>query len=323
MIMSDTQTKSFYLLDSDLKKYVDQFPTKVFFNERILPIAREKTKSFPVTPIPEDLAVDVSENFIPGPQGAPDVRVLLFQPRNKSTLSPGYLHIHGGGMILGSPDGEQYDNAVLCAELGCTVVSVDYRLAPETQHPGLVEDCYAALKWLHVNAGDLRVDPERIAVGGGSAGAGLAAALTIMARDRKELKIIFQRLQSPMLDDRTCITETSPYNGEYMWTKESNYFGWKSLLGHEPGVEGVSPYASPAREEDLSGLPAAYISVGAIDLFAEESIDYARRLLRAGIPTELHVFPGGHHGFGSIQEARISKAEARDSLEALRRAFFG
>lgn len=316
------RTNSFHLVDADLKKHIEHFPVGVDLNASNLQMVRESLRK-QIRPIQGDLPVEVSEHYVPGPPGAPDVRVLLFQPLHKPTQRPGYLHIHGGGMVMGSPEAEQIECEVLCAELGCTVVSVDYRLSPETCHPGPVEDCYAALKWLFANGQELGVDPERIAIGGGSAGGGLAAALAILARDRNEMSIIFQRLQFPMLDDRTCVAERSPYNGEYLWTRGSNYFGWKSLLGHEPGIEGVSPYASPAREENLAGLPAAFISIGAIDLFAEESIDYAKRLICSGVSTELHMYPGVPHGFGMVQEARVTQAETHTGLEALRRAFYG
>ncbi|HZG87983.1 alpha/beta hydrolase [Paenibacillus sp.] len=314
--------KSFHLMDPDLKKHIDLFPVGVVLTKEMLPFIREQTKA-QMKPVPEELPVVVTETFIPGPPDAPDVRVILIQPKERSAPSPGYLDIHGGGMILGTADAGNYENAMLCAELGCTVVSVDYRLAPETPSPGPIEDCYAALRWMHANALELGIDRDKIAIGGGSAGGGLAASLALLARDRGEVNILFQRLQFPMLDDRTCIADSNPYNGEYVWTRECNTLGWKSLLGHDPGAEGVSPYAAPARAEDLTGLPATFISVGAIDLFAEECIEYAKRLIRAGVPTELHVYPGAPHGFHFVEDARVTIAEKRDVLEALRRAFYG
>jgi acetyl esterase/lipase len=210
-------------------------------------------------------------------------------------------------------------NRLLARELGCVVVSVDYRLAPETTFPGAVEDCYAALRWLHAEARTLGVDVGRIAIGGESAGGGLAASLALLARDRGEVPLAFQLLIYPMLDDRTGVTvEPSPTVGEFGWSRESNRFGWASLLGRDPGGADVSPYAAAARAEDLAGLPPAYIAVGTLDLFLEENLEYARRLMRAGIPTELHVYPGAYHGFqGMAPEARISKAFVNDYFAAL------
>jgi acetyl esterase/lipase len=198
---------------------------------------------------------------------------------------------------------------------------VDYRLAPETPHPGPVEDCYAALKWLYTHADELGVDPKRIAIGGASAGGGLAAALGLLTRDRGEVPLVFQLLIYPMLDDRTVTTtDPHPYTGEFIWTAEANRFGWRSLLGQEPGGPDVSPYAAAARAESLAGLPSTFISVGALDLFLEEDIEYARRLIRAGVPTELHVYPGAYHGFNLTADAQVSQVAARDQLAALKRA---
>lgn len=209
----------------------------------------------------------------------------------------------------------------LVTQLGCAIVSVDYRLAPETPHPGPVEDCYAALKWLYTNAADLGVDVGRLAIGGASAGGGLAAGLGLLTRDRAEVPLAFQLLIYPMLDDRTAVTtDPHPYTGEFIWTAEANHFGWSSLLGQEPGSEGVSPYAAAARAESLAGLPPTYICVGALDLFMEEDIEYARRLVRAGVPTELHLYPGAYHGFNMMPGAQMSLAYERDYLNALRRA---
>jgi acetyl esterase/lipase len=264
--------------------------------------------------------VEVTEHTVPGPEGAPDVRVLVYIPTRAPRPLPCLLNIHGGGFVLGSA-AENAGAKQVAQELPCAVVSVDYRLAPETPHPGPVEDCYAALKWLHAQARALQVDPTRLAIGGGSAGAGLAAALGLLTRDRGEIPLRFQMLLSPMLDDRTGSTaDPHPYTGEFMWTPENNRFAWTSLLGRAPGGEDVSPYAAAARAENLEGLPPAYISVGALDLFVEEDIEYARRLIRAGVPTELHVYPGTFHDYSLSPDTWMSQADARNVQEALRRA---
>jgi acetyl esterase/lipase len=249
------------------------------------------------------------------------VRVLVYLPQNAPHPLPALLWIHGGGYVLGSADENDPEVKAFVSEAGCVAVSVNYRLAPETPYPGAVEDCYAALKWLYTHVAELGVDPNRIAIGGGSAGGGLAAALGLLARDRGEVPLIFELLIYPMLDDRTVTADDPhPYTGEFGWTREVNHFGWKSLLGHEPGTGDVSPYAAPARAESLAGLPPTYINVGAIDLFLEEDIEYARRLMRAGVPTELHVYPGAYHGFPGIPQAQVTQAFYRDMFNALRRA---
>jgi acetyl esterase/lipase len=223
---------------------------------------------------------------------------------------------------MGSPDAEDFMVKSIVSATGCAVVSVDYRLAPETPYPGSVEDCYAALKWLFTHAEDLGIDPKRIAVGGSSAGGGLAAALALLTRDRGEVPLVFQLLLAPMLDDRTCTsTEPHPYTGEFIWTPEANCFGWTSLLGQKPGGPDVSPYAATARAEHLEGLPATFINVGALDLFLEEDMEYARRLVRAGVSTELHVYPGAYHGFRMVAGAQVTHASQRDQFTALKRAF--
>ena len=203
-------------------------------------------------------------------------------------------------------------------------MSVDYRLAPETRFPGAVEDCYAALSWLVAKAAEVGVDPARIGVMGESAGGGLAAALTLLVRDRGEHRLAFQHLIYPMIDDRTCVTATpNPYAGEFIWTNQANRFGWSSLLGAEPGGEGVSPYAAAARAESVTGLPPAYIATGALDLFLDEDLTYAQRLIRGGVPVELHVYPGAYHGFHWAVDAEVTKAARRDSLAALAKALRG
>jgi acetyl esterase/lipase len=235
---------------------------------------------------------------------------------------PALLHIHGGGYVLGVAEGSGPSSVRTAAEVGCVVVSVDYRLAPETVAPGAVEDCYAALRWLYTEADDLGIDRSRIAAGGESAGGGLAAALALLARDRGEYPLCFQLLIYPMIDDRTVTPASgSPNTGEFVWTRSFNRFGWRSLLGEEPGGAGISAYAAPARADNLADLPPTYISVGALDLFLDENIEYARRLLNAGVPTELHVLPGAYHGFELAPEARVTKLAETERRSALARAF--
>lgn len=310
-----------HLIDPELLPGLDFIPPTTYTAET-LPILRKNSQTvFRAKPLASSPEVSVEEFHILGPISAPAVRVLLYQPRTPTKHKAGYLHIHGGGYIDGCPESSDPLNRAIATEIDCTVVSVDYRLAPETPHPGPVKDCYAALKWFHDSAGYLGVDPDRIAVGGESAGGGLAAALSLLARDRGELSIIFQRLIYPMIDDRTALRDPPhPYTGEFGWGPASNCFAWRSLLGRDPGGPDTSCYAAATRAETLEGLPPAFISVGALDLFLDENIDYAKRLLSAGVPTEFHIYPGAYHGFQWAFQADVTQRSMRDASEALKRA---
>jgi acetyl esterase/lipase len=259
------------------------------------------------------------DRLIPGPDGSPDVRVLVYTPGDRDLeLLPVMLHIHGGGLVSGTADMSDPNSRSYAVEMNCVVVSVDYRLAPETPFPGPVEDCYAALLWLVSAAGELGIDANRILIAGESAGAGLVAALCQLARDRGKVRPLFQYLAEPMLDHRS-VDSDHPHVGHFGWTRDHNRFGWASMLG---GVDPVPPYCSPATAEDLSGLPPTYIHIGAIDLFLEESLEYARRLTRAGVSVELHVWPGAFHAFGST-DCHISREARRVARTAIRRALHG
>jgi acetyl esterase/lipase len=259
------------------------------------------------------------ERLIAGPPGAPPVRIYLVNGQGKgAALRPAILHIHGGGFIGGSAAGAVPMLRALCGALDCVGVTVDYRLAPETRFPGALADNYAALGWLHRNAGELGVDPERIAVMGESAGGGHAAMLAIAARDRGEFPLAYQALIYPMLDDRTGSTRrTPPYQGFVIWTAQANRFGWTSLLGVPAGSRRV-PYGSvPARVENLRGLPPAFIGVGSVDLFVDEDIEYARRLVDAGVQVSLNVVPGAWHAFDILLNTALAKQFRTDLLAAL------
>ncbi|MCS6886670.1 alpha/beta hydrolase [Chloroflexus sp.] len=315
-----------HLVDPELLPLLEVFPPIVLDREQLPQIraGMEQMRAQLAAAVPEFPNVTVTEYRVPGPPDAPDVRVLVYRPSEAVPSLPALLWIHGGGYVLGSAEQDDAQLKTFVSELNCLVASVDYRLAPETPHPGPVEDCYAALKWLHANAETLGVDRQRIAIGGASAGGGLAAGLALLARDRGEVPVSFQLLIYPMLDDRTAVlADPHPFTGEFIWNHAANHFGWSALLGQPPGSPDVSPYAAAARAENLAGLPATFINTGALDLFLEEDIEYARRLTRAGVPTELHVYPGAYHGFNLVPTARVSQAFQRDILNALRRAFYG
>ncbi len=306
-----------HLVDPELLPLIEQMPAFQFTLET-LPVVRAGMQAAR-QPVVLSPSVSVTERFIPGPAGAPEIRVLITQPKSGGSGRPGILHTHGGGYIMGTAEMTLATDAAYAEALGAVAVSIDYRLAPETPHPGPVEDCYAGLVWMHVNAAELGVDPTRIAVTGESAGGGLAAATVLLARDRAKYAVGFQHLVFPMLDDRTVThNDPSPHLGEFVWNREANRFGWAALLGHAPGIDGVSPYAAPARATELTGLPPTFIATGALDLFLEENLDYSRRLIRAGVPTELHVYPGAPHGFMMVASAQVSKQFARDSMMAMR-----
>jgi acetyl esterase/lipase len=309
-----------HLVDPEIAPMLDAFPAFHFTPEDLPAIRQGFIEQMQGIPVPTFDNVEVTEKKVPGAPGDPDVRILVYRPKNVEGKVPGLLWIHGGGYIIGTADGDDVQVKNFVTEVGCAAVSVDYRLAPETAHPGPVEDCYAALKWFYQNADALGVDKTRLAIGGASAGGGLAAGLGVLTRDRAEIPLAFQLLIYPMLDDRTVTNSADhAYVGEFIWTKESNLFGWTSLLGQEPGGEDVSPYAAAARATDLAGLPPTYLTVGALDLFLEEDLEYARRLIRGGVPTELHVYPGGFHGFNLMPTAAVSQAFERDILSALKK----
>jgi len=291
-------------------------------DETLLAARADLLQTVESVPIVKEDAIRVTEISVPGPANAPDVRVLFYQPENPRGLLPAFLHMHGGGYVVGMPERDDARNRLLVRDCGCLVVSVDYRLAPETPFPGGVEDCYAVLVWLYRNAEELGVDARRISIGGESAGGGLAAALALLARDRKEVPVAFQMLIYPMIDNRTgASSDTGTVAGEFVWTKASNDYGWRALPGDAQESSDVTPYASAAHAADLSGLPATYIAVGTLDLFVNEDIEYARRLIWAGVPTELKVYPGAYHGFEDMTpNATISRAFVRDYFNALQRA---
>ncbi len=262
--------------------------------------------------------------IIPGPVGAPDVRVYVINAAAPGSGSrPAILQIHGGGFVAGGAKVAIRANQELAAALDCVVVSVDYRLAPETRFPGSLEDNYAALKWLYRNASELGADRSRLAVMGESAGGGHAAMLAIAARDRGEFPLIYQALIYPMLDDRTGSTRKKPpYMGAFIWNEQANRFGWSALLGVPAGSPNV-PYGSvPARVADLKGLPPAFIGVGSIDLFVDEDVAYAARLIDAGVPVRLNVVPGGFHGFDGFADTSIGRAFKADLVANLRAALY-
>ena len=261
--------------------------------------------------------VTIEERFIPGPDG--EVGIVIYQPLNPAPRG-GLLWIHGGGYIVGS--GRNDPHGIGFAEhVGCTVVSVDYRLAPESTYRAAVSDCFTALTWMAANATDLGVDATRIAIGGASAGGGLTAALALYNRDHNGPGVVLQLLIYPMIDDRHDTPSGHEITHPTIWNREVSLKAWRMYLGEEYGTERVSPYGAAARASDLRGLPAALVTVGALDLFRDESIDFAQRLMGAGVPTELQVYAGMYHGAEmSAPDADVSRRMRLGYRDALKRA---
>lgn len=290
-------------------------------------LAKARDRDWPIAPDPElDAKILVQHFNVPGQAGAPELGVICYRAKAATGPLPCIFHIHGGGYVTGKVEGQAPVHKAMVLELGCALVTVDYRLAPETPFPGPLDDCYAALAWLNAHPDLAGIDRLRIGVMGESAGGGLAAALTLLVRDRDEYRLSFQHLIYPMLDDRTSAgaeKNQHPYTGEFVWSHQNNRYGWRCFLGQPLGQESLSPYAAPARADNLACLPPAYISTGALDVFLEEDLEYARRLTRFGVSVELHVYPGAFHAFDFFPSAEIASRAVRDSRAALKRALHG
>lgn len=263
---------------------------------------------------PENPRVTKEDRVVPGPLGAPEVPVRVYRPAEPTGAA--ILFIHGGGMILGNVAGEDPVATTICDETGAVVVSVEYRLAPENPHPAPAEDCFAALRWLASAASELGVDAARIGVYGASAGGGLTIAVALLARDRGGPPLKFIMPIYPMLDDRNETASSEEIVDIGIWDRAGNIEAWGWYLGGKPADQ----YAAPARAEDLSGLPPTFIDVGTVDLFRDEDIAFAQRLMQAGVPTELHVHPGSYHAAETFApDAALAKRIWAMRLDALRR----
>ena len=257
-----------------------------------------------LAPAPETNPNVVAEDrLIPGLEGDPEIRVRVHRPANQTTTLPCFYHIHGGGMIFGTIDGEDPQMALWVEKVDCVVVSVDYRLAPETPHPGLVHDCYGGLQWIASQADELNIDVSRIAVGASRA-------------------VAFQYLIYPMLDDHNITPSSREFaDGWPGWPRELNEVAWRAVLGDQVGGGDVSPYAAPARATDLAGLPPAYIEVGNLEVLRDEDIEFAERLMQAGVPVGLHVYPGVFHAWDIMApDAAVTHRAITNRRAAMKRA---
>jgi acetyl esterase len=265
--------------------------------------------------------LEIEDRTIPGHDGSPDVPVRVYRPATATgTLMPGVVMIHGGGFVIGSVDAEHAGAAAVALDTGGVVVSVEYRLAPEHPYPAALEDCYAALCWLHDQAESLHVDPARVALVGVSAGGGLSAATALYARDHGGPAVCFQLLHIPELDDRLETPSMQKFVDSPLWNRPLAVQSWRAYLGPLAGTDNVPAYAAPARAVDLSGLPPAYVSTAENDPLRDEGIDYAQRLLQAGVSVELHQYPGTFHGSALVTTAAVSRRAQREASEVLRNA---
>lgn len=312
------------LVDPELRDALALMPQVPLTAETLARRRAEALALLSAVPLPDLPDITTDEIHVESAFGAPPIRVLTYRPIRADGPLPVILHIHGGGFVMGSPEMKDVENRHFASELKCAIYSVDYRLAPETPHPGPLEDIHSVFLWLHANASRLGLDPARIGIKGESGGGGFAAGAALYARDQPGPNYAFQHLIYPMIDDRSAVRkDLHPCVGEFVWTQEYNHFGWRSLLGAEPGSANVSPYAAAARATDVSGLPPTYISVGGLDLFLEENLSYAERLNRAGVPVELHLYPRAYHGFYRAPNARVTRQAEQDTREALRRFLWG
>jgi acetyl esterase/lipase len=283
--------------------------------------ARERLDQLiPAVPQREDVVRE--DRGVPGREGDPEVPVRLYRPRAErgadAGARPAVFEIHGGGFLMGSLKMMDAWCDTVAAELDAVVVSVDYRLAPEHPFPAGVEDCYAALSWLAAHAAELGVDSARMAIAGQSAGGGLAAATSLLARDRGGPALCFQLLEIPELDHRLATPSMKAFTDTPLWNHPNAVWSWKHYLGPDHVGE-VSPYASPSVAKDLSGLPPAYVSTMEFDPLRDEGIEYALRLMQAGVSVELHTFPGTFHGSSLVPAADASRRNNQEVLHVLRR----
>ncbi|MFF0223629.1 alpha/beta hydrolase [Streptomyces sp. NPDC004629] len=307
-------------LDPELRELLADMPLMSELSPEVL----AQLRAFPPTPVDTLLAdrrVDRREVTVPAEDGTP-IPLSVFSPadQDRTAAAPCVYWMHGGGMVMGDRFSQIDIPLEWLDELGAVVVSVDYRLAPEVTGTTLVEDCYQGLLWVAEHAAELGIDPSRIVVAGASAGGGLAAGVTLLARDLGAPALAAQVLICPMLDHRNTTTSSRQYSGEPgVWTREMNAFGWRAVLGDLTDDE-VPAHVSPALADDLSGLPTTYLDTGSAEVFRDEDTDYATRIWAAGGQAELHVWAGGFHGFDALYpQADISATARRTRTDWLAR----
>jgi acetyl esterase/lipase len=308
-------------LDPELAGIVAQQPIRDLTDIRAARVAFAELYAR-VNSAEANAAVIHSDHLVPGAGGEPDVMVRVFRPDGVEDVLPCLYWIQGGGYVLTAPSMDDQFCEEIVEVHGCVVVSVDWRRAPEHPFPAAAQDCYAGLAWIVRNAWTLQIDPLRVVIGGRSSGGGSAAGLALLVRDRDEFSVAHQLLIYPMLDDTNSTPSSFMVTDRRVWNRACNEIAWRSYLGDTYGTDNVSPYAAPTRMADLSGLPPTTVLTGELDLFVDEDISYAQRLMHSNVPTELHVYPAAHHGFDRlVPSAVVSRRFRADRDAALRRAF--
>lgn len=305
-----------YAFDPELAPLVPLLPTDAFDD---IAAARAGFDALiaPLNAQVDTTGIAITDVEVPSPDGPVPARVYAPETAAPAGGRPTLLDLHGGGFAIGTIAMEHAFATAVVRELGAVVVTPEYRLAPEHPFPAGLEDCYATLVWLHDEAAALGVDRARVAVGGQSAGGGLAAAVALLARDRSGPTLCFQFLGIPELDYRLETPSMRAFVDTPLWNRPNAVLSWEYYLGGDPTE--VSPYASPALAEDLAGLPPAYVTTMEFDPLRDEGIEYALRLLQAGVSVELHSFPGTFHGSALIPTAAVSRRGEAELLTALRR----
>ena len=280
-------------------------------------------RNIPVSPARDTPSFE--EVFIKREGSEDALRLLIIKPKIDVPTQglPALLYMHGGGFVFGSPETILPTMQRFAEDVGCIIVLPAYRLAPEFPFPAALNDNYLALSWMHEQAAKLEIDSSRIATGGDSAGGGHAAVLNIAVRDRGEFSPLYQFLIYPMLDDRMGSSRSpEAHSGEFIWTADNNVFGWSAYLGCAAGTSDVPAGSVPARQKDLSGLPPTLIAVGNLDLFAQENVEYGKRLAEQGVAVETKIFDGAYHGFNVIApDAAISREFHAFCVKGLKTAF--
>jgi acetyl esterase/lipase len=284
----------------------DQLPPTI--TPDMIALMRATPVTAPIEDLLEGRKITHREVTVPGYQGY-DMTMSIFARDDHDTAGPGIYHTHGGGMIIGDRFTGMEFQLEWVERFDAVCVSVEYRLAPEFPDPYLTEDCYAGLIWTAEHATELGIDPGRLIIAGASAGGGLAAGTALLARDRHGPVLAGQVLMCPMLDDRNTTVSSEQFVGIGVWDRGSNETGWSAYLGDRHRTSDVSAYASPSRATDLSGLPPAFIDVGSAEVFRDEAVAYASHIWADGGVAELHVWPGGFHGYELMApHAQLSEA---------------
>lgn len=283
-----------------------------------LEAVREGMESSPTSPIAEDILVE--DRIINGPEGNP-LRLRIYKLRGETKTLPALLWIHGGGYVIGTPEGDDGLCQRFVKGAGCVVVSVDYRLAPEHPYPAPLEDCYSALQWLANNSETLNIDKNRIGIAGASAGGGLTAALALLAKDRQGPSLICQMPLYPMINDLNDSFSNKEITGDFIWNYSLNESGWSMYLGDLKESENIPYYAAPARAtvEDLQGLPYTYTCVGQLDPFRDETLQYVTKLAQAGVDVDFHLYAGAYHAFETLNpHSDIANKALQEYIDAVK-----